>query len=74
MLEAEQLVRRITYSKDENIQETRKITKEIEALEERISKKLGFLSRITKLNEGGKVTIKFKDEAELRELIQRLTR
>ena len=72
--EAEQLVRRITYSKDENIQETRKITKEIESLEERISKKLGFLSRITKLNEGGKVTIKFKDEAELRELIQRLTR
>jgi ParB family transcriptional regulator, chromosome partitioning protein len=72
--ETEQLVRRITYSKDENIQQTRRITKEIEALEERITKRLGFASKIKKLNEGGKVIIQFKDEAELRELTQRLTR
>ena len=72
--EAEQLVRRITYAKDENVNETRKFTKEIKAWEDRISKKLGFISRINKLSNGGKVTIKFKDDAELRELIERLTR
>ncbi len=72
--EAEQLVRRITYAKDENIHETRKITKELKSWEEKITKKLGFASKINTLNEGGKVTIRFKDEAELRELIERLTR
>ncbi len=72
--EAEQLVRRISYSKEENIDKTRKITKEIEALEQRITKKLGFDSKINKLTNGGKVVIKFKDEAELRELTERLTR
>ncbi len=72
--EAEQLVRRISYSKEENIDKTRKITKEIEALEERITKRLGFDSKINKFTQGGKVVIKFKDEAELRELIERLTR
>jgi ParB family transcriptional regulator, chromosome partitioning protein len=72
--EAEQLVRRISYSKEENIDKTRKITKEIEALEQRITKKLGFDSKINKLTNGGKIVIKFKDEAELRELTERLTR
>ncbi len=72
--EAEQLVRRISYSKEENIDKTRKITKEIEALEERITKRLGFDSKINKFTEGGKIVIKFKDEAELRELAERLTR
>ena len=72
--EAEQLVRRISYSNEENIDKTRRITKETEALEQRITKKLGFDSKINKLTNGGKVIIKFKDEAELRELIERLTR
>ncbi len=72
--EAEQLVRRISYSNEENIDKTRRITKETEALEERITKRLGFDSKINKLTNGGKVVIKFKDEAELRELVERLTR
>ncbi len=72
--EAEQLVRRISYSTEENIDRTRKITKETEALEHKITKKLGFESKINKLVNGGKVVIKFKDEAELRELVERLTR
>jgi len=72
--EAEQLVRRISYAKEENIDQTRKITKEIKDWEEKITKRLGFDSRINKLNIGGKVTIRFKDDAELRELIERLSR
>lgn len=72
--EAEQLVRRISYSKEENIDSTRKITKEVKTLEEKITKKLGFESKINKLNIGGKVVIRFKDDAELRELTERLTR
>lgn len=72
--EAEQLVRRISYSKEENIDQTRKITKEVEELEERITRRLGFDSKINKFTKGGKVVIKFKDEAELRELIEKLTR
>ena len=72
--EAEQLVRRISYSNEENIDKTRRITKETEALEQKISKRLGFDSKINKLTNGGKVVIKFKDEAELRELVERLTR
>ncbi len=72
--EAEQLVRRISYAKEENIDQTRKITKEIKDWEEKITKRLGFDSRINKLSLGGKVTIRFKDDAELRELIERLSR
>ena len=72
--EAEQLVRRISYSNEENIDQTRKLTKETEALEQKITKKLGFNSTINKLSKGGKVVIRFKDEAELRELVERLTR
>lgn len=72
--EAEQLVRRISYSNEENIDKTRRITKETEALEQRITKRIGFDSKINKLTNGGKVVIKFKDEAELRELVERLTR
>ncbi len=72
--EAEQLVRRISYSKEEHIDKTRQITKEIEELEERITKKLGFNSKINKLTTGGKIVIKFQDDAELRELTERLTR
>lgn len=72
--ETEQLVRRISYSKEENIDETKKFTKQVEALEQRITKKLGFDSKINKLKKGGKIVIKFNDEAELRELTERLTR
>ena len=72
--DAEQLVRRITYAKDENIQETQKITKKLSNWEDRISKKLGFTSKIKKDNKGGKIIIKFTDEPELRELMERLTR
>jgi ParB family transcriptional regulator, chromosome partitioning protein len=72
--EAEQLVRRINYAKDENINDTKKITKEIKTWEERISHRLGFTSKINKLHNGGKVVIRFNSDAELRELIERLTR
>ncbi len=72
--DTEQLVRRIMYAKDENIQETQKITKEINNLENRITRRLGFESQIKKMNNGGKIIITFKDDPELRELVERLTR
>ncbi len=72
--DTEKLVRRITYAKDENIKETQQVTKQIENWEERISKNLGFPSKIQKLNEGGKIVIKFNNDPELRELMERLTR
>ncbi len=72
--DTEQLVRRITYAKDENIQTTQKITKEIANWEDRISRKLGFKSKIKKLSKGGKLIITFNDDPELRDLVERLSR
>jgi ParB family transcriptional regulator, chromosome partitioning protein len=72
--DTEQLVRRITYARDENIQTTQKITKEITNWEDRISRKLGFKSKIKKLNKGGKLIIAFNSDPELRDLVERLSR
>ncbi len=72
--DTEQLVRRISYARDENVRQTQHVTKELGSWEEKITKKLGFQSKIKKFTQGGKIIIKFNDESGLRELIERLTR
>jgi ParB family transcriptional regulator, chromosome partitioning protein len=72
--EAEQLVRRINYSKEDHAEKTKQVTKEISKLEDRVSYKLGFKAKINKFKNGGRIVINFSDDAELRELVGRLSR
>lgn len=70
--ETEQMVRKINYGKGQNKTLT-DAGKELKETEKRISHWLGFSVNIKKLNNGGKITIRYNNAKELEEITKRMS-
>lgn len=70
--ETEDLVRKINYGKDSTKKNLEYISREEKALLDNLSKKIGYTASIVKLNNGGKIVIRFADDKEFKEIIDRI--
>lgn len=69
--ETEQMIRKVNFgkgSKKKNLE----ISKDLEAWLGKLSKKIGYTAEITKLNKGGKLTIRYTSENELSDIMKKL--
>jgi ParB family chromosome partitioning protein len=70
--ETEQMVRKINYGKGSKKTKL-EISKDVEEWLNKFSKKIGYTAEITKLNKGGKLTIRYTSEKELKDMMNKLT-
>ena len=70
--QTEELVRKINFGKGSSTRNWRSFDRTTEKYSEALSKKLGFTANITKMTKGGKVTIRYNSQKELKDLMGKL--
>jgi ParB family chromosome partitioning protein len=70
--QTEELVRKINFGKGSTTRKWRNFDRTTEKYSEALSKKLGFTANITKMTKGGKVTIRYNSQKELKDLMSKL--
>jgi ParB family chromosome partitioning protein len=70
--ETEDLVRKINFGKESTHRHGEAMSREDRALAEKLSKKIGYTANVIKLSTGGKIVIRFTDDKEYKEIMERL--
>lgn len=70
--DTEELVRKINFGKGTRAQEKFKFDKRTKDWIDRLSQKIGYTAKIQKMSKGGKITIRYMNQEELEDLIQKL--
>jgi ParB family chromosome partitioning protein len=71
--ETELMVRKINYGRGSMKKSGAELTKELKEYAKKITQSIGFTASITKLNKGGKITIRYNSEKELKEIVDKVT-
>ena len=71
--DTEDLVRRINFGKKSVRQERVEFDRRTKQLLEKISKNLGYPTRIQKMSKGGKITIRYNSKQEMQDLMRKLS-
>jgi len=70
--ETEELIRKINFGKDSGKKNAEYISRDEKAMLEKLSKRIGYTASVIKLHNGGKIVIRFADEKEFKEIIERI--
>jgi ParB family chromosome partitioning protein len=72
--ETEQMVRKINYGRGSMKKSNAELTKELKEYARQISQSIGYTASITKLNTGGKITIRYNSEKELKNIVDKMSK
>ncbi|HVX93230.1 MAG TPA: ParB/RepB/Spo0J family partition protein [Candidatus Dojkabacteria bacterium] len=70
--ETEQMVRKLNYGKSSTKDTNESVMKYIQDVAQRISKSIGYTAQITKLNNGGKILIRYNSNKELEDILKKI--
>lgn len=70
--ETEHMVRKINFGKSAPKKTDAELAKYISDMSRRLSTRLGYTTQITKLNNGGKITIRYNNSKELEDLVKKM--
>lgn len=70
--DTEQMVRKLNYGKASTKDTNESVVKYIQDIAQRISRKIGYTAQITKLNNGGKILIRYNSNKELEDILKKI--
>jgi ParB family transcriptional regulator, chromosome partitioning protein len=70
--DTEQMVRKLNYGKASTKDTNESVVKYIQDIAQRISKRIGYTAQITKLNNGGKILIRYNSNKELEDILKKI--
>jgi ParB family chromosome partitioning protein len=70
--DTEELVRKVNFGKSSQKKKKYQFDKQTKNFIDRFSKKLGYTAKIKKMSKGGKITIRYMNQDELKDLIEKL--
>lgn len=70
--DTELMVRKINFGKESTRKNVRNLTQQMIDFSKSLSRKLGYTAEISKLQQGGKITIRYNDDKELEEIVKKI--
>ena len=70
--ETELMVRKINFGKESSRKNVRNLTQQMIDFSKTLSKSLGYTAEISKLQDGGKITIRYNTDKELEEIVKKI--
>ena len=72
--ETELMVRKINFGKESSRKNVRNLTQQMIDFSKTLSKSLGYTAEISKLQDGGKITIRYNTDKELEEIVNKIVK
>lgn len=70
--DTELMVRKINFGKESTRKNVRNLTQQMIDFSKSLSRKLGYTAEISKLQQGGKITIRYNDDKELEQIVKKI--
>lgn len=71
--ETELMVRKINYGKGSMKRSNAELSKELKDYARRLTQSIGYTASIKRLNKGGKITIRYNSEKELKDIVEKIS-